>query len=273
MRHAARGVSKLRAAHTVGLPRSLALAATCMMLALIMAAALATGGRGERLLVAARVAVNSRFASLGLRVGVVHLQGASKAAQDEILTAAALKPGEPILAVDLAAVRARVEKVGWVERARVIRLFPGTLVIAVVERPLLAVWQHAGRTMVVAADGTVVSKVDPGHFASLPLIVGDGANLAAPALLPAVLRRPRLAARLGALVRVDQRRWDIRLADGGVVQLPAAEEEAALKRLDELDAKGRILQLGLARIDLRDADMVVVRPRGGSAPVLVSSGV
>ena len=78
---------------------------------------------------------------------------------------------------------------------------------------------------------------------------------------------------MSALVRVDQRRWDIRLADGGVVQLPAVQEEAALKNLDALDAKGRILQLGLARIDLRDSDMVVVRPRGGAAPVTASSGV
>ena len=48
------------------------------------------------------------------------------------------------------------------------------------KRPLMAVWEHAGRTVVVADDGTVVTKVDPGHFGGLPLIVGDGANPASP---------------------------------------------------------------------------------------------
>ena len=266
-----RGASKLRAAHKVVLPRAIAAWAAAMMVALILVAALATGGRGEALLAAARGVVDTRFASLGLRVGVIHLQGASKASRDEVMRAAALKPGQPILGLDLGAVRARVERVGWVERARVIRLLPDTVVVAVVERPLMAVWEHAGRTVVVAADGTVVGQVDPGHFASLPLIVGEGANVAARGVLPAVLRRPALAARVTALVRVDSRRWDLRLADGGVVLLPAEGEASALAQLDALERSAGILRLGLARIDLRDPKMVVVRPRGGAAPELVSA--
>ena len=268
-----RGVSKLRAAHGVGLSAPLAVAAASLILALGVVVVLATGGRGQRLVAAAHGAIDSRFASLGLRLGVIHLQGASPAAQAEILKAAALKPGQAILGLDLAAVRARVERVGWVERARVIRLLPDTLVIAVDERPLLAVWEHAGRTVVIATDGTVVTKVDPGHFAGLPLIVGDGANAAARNILPAVLARPRLAKRLDALVRVDDRRWDLRLKDGCLIQLPATGEETALKQLDDLDRASRILELGFARIDLRDPEMVAVRPQGGAAPVLTAGGV
>ena len=64
-----------------------------------------------------------------------------------------------------------------------------------------------------------------------------------------------------ALVRVDGRRWDIRLKDGGLIQLPAAGEDAALIQLDQLDQKSRLLEVGFARIDLRDPQMVAVRPR------------
>jgi cell division protein FtsQ len=244
-----------------------------MVLALGMVVVLATGGRGQRLLSAAHGAVDSRFASLGFRLGVIHLQGASPAAQKEILEAAGLKFGSPILALDLSAVRARVERVGWVERARVVRLLPATLVIAIDQRPLLAVWEHAGRAMVIAANGRVVTKVDPGHFAGLPLIVGDGANLAAYAIVPAILARPRLAQRMDAVVRVDGRRWDVRLKDGCLIMLPPDGEEAALKQLDALDRASRILDLGFARVDLRDPEMAVVRPRGGAAPVLTLGGV
>lgn len=268
-----RGPSKLHAAKGAGFSRRLGIAAAALVAVLGAVVVLATGGRGAQLVGVARGAIDSQFASLGFRLGTVHLQGASRAAQDEILKAADVKLGTPIFAVDLAKLRGRVERVGWVAHARVIRLLPDTLVIAVTERPLMAVWQHAGHTLVVASNGAVVSAVDPGHFTGLPLIVGDGANLAARAILPTVLARPRLAGRLAALVRVDGRRWDLRLKDGGVVLLPADGEGAALNRLDSLDRSSRILQLGLARIDLRDPGMVVVRPRGVAAPAAVKVGV
>jgi len=267
------GASKLRAAHRAGLPPAAAIAAACLVLALGGAVVLATGGRGQRLSALAHGVVDSRFASLGFRLGVIHLQGASPTARKEILAAAGLTFGAPILSLDLAAVRARVERVGWVQRARVVRLLPDTLVIAVAQRPLLAVWEHAGRALVIAADGRAVTQVDPSHFTGLPLIVGDGANLAAHAIVPAILARPRLAGRLDALVRVDGRRWDVRLKDGCLIMLPAEGEGAALKQLDGLDRASRILELGFARIDLRDPEMVVVRPRGGTAPVLTKGGV
>ncbi len=244
-----------------------------MVLVMVVVAVLATGGRGQALLAGARGAVDSRFASFGLRLGVIHLQGATPAAQAEILQAAAVKPGAPILGLDLAAVRDRVERVGWVEHARVIRLLPDTLVIAVDQRPLLAVWERAGRAVVIAANGAIVSEVEPSHFTSLPLIVGDGANLAASAILPLVLSRPRLASQLEALVRVDGRRWNLRLKNGGTILLPASDERAALARLDALDRTSKILELDLARIDLRDPDMVVVRPRQAAAAAMATDGV
>ncbi|MGH6955951.1 MAG: cell division protein FtsQ/DivIB [Caulobacteraceae bacterium] len=116
----------------------------------------------------------------------------------------------------------------------------------------------------VDASGGVAAGVDPARFASLPLVVGEGANLAAADILPHVLSRPRLAQRLDALVRVDGRRWDLRLKGGTIVELPASDEESALIRLDQLDQQSRILDLGFARIDLRDPQMVLVRPRQAS---------
>jgi len=244
-----------------------------MILTLAAVAALATGGRASQLTGTVKSALDSRFATLGLALGSVQLRGASPPAKAEILTAAALRPGDPILTLDLDALRARVEKVAWVKTARVMRLYPDTVVIAIEQRPLMAVWEHAGRVAVVANDGAVVAKADPARYASLPLIVGDGANLAMTTLLPAIEARPRLHDRVEALVRVDGRRWDVRLKDGGLIQLPADDQDAALARLDELDRKSRVLELGLARIDLRDPAMVVVRPREGVAPVLASGGV
>jgi cell division protein FtsQ len=71
--------------------------------------------------------------------------------------------------------------------------------------------------------------------------------------------------RVDALVRVDERRWDLRLKDGGLVQLPALDQEAALIRLDALDQRERLLDLGFARVDLRTPETVAVRPTEGAA--------
>jgi cell division protein FtsQ len=234
---------------------------------------LATNHRAERLAGAAGTGFVDATSAAGFRLADVRLEGASAQSSADILRAADLAKGAPLVTIDLDQARRRVEQVGWVKSARVVRLFPDSVVIAVTERRLLAVWEKDGRVGVIDSTGVVAPEADPARFSRLPLVVGDGANLAAAHILPLVLERPRLMARLDALVRVDDRRWDLRLKDGGVVQLPATDEEAALIRLDELDQASRILDLGFTRIDLRDPQMVAVRPKQTTAGGLVAGGV
>jgi cell division protein FtsQ len=151
--------------------------------------------------------------------------------------------------------------VGWVKEARIVRLLPDTLVISVAERRQLAVWQHDGKTAVIDDHGQVIPEAKPARFSSLPLVVGEGADAAAPAILPVLAQRPRLMQLADALVRVDDRRWDLRLKDGSLIQLPATAEEDALMRLEQLDQRSHILELGFDRIDLRNPELVAVRPR------------
>ena len=229
------------------------------------AVALATGGRGERLAQAVGAGVDGRFGEAGFRLRQVHVQGASQMATADILKAAGVYKDQPLLGLDLARVRGQVEKVGWVKQARVVRLLPDTLVIAVDERRQMAVWQHAGRSVVIDEHGAVIPEADANRFAILPLVVGAGAAQHAGEILPLVAQRPRLMERMEALVRVDDRRWDLRLKDGSLIQLPSAAEEEALVQLEQLDQRQRILDLGFERIDLRNPDVVAVRPRAAPA--------
>jgi cell division protein FtsQ len=248
------------------------LGGTALVLIGALIVAGATGHRAERLAAATGDAIGQAVADAGLRLQTVRLDGASPEASADILRAASLERGVPLLGVDLAAARRRVEQVGWVKSAKVVRLFPDTVAIEVDERRLMAVWQHDGHASVVDVAGVVAPEADPARFTNLPLVVGEGANVAAAQILPLVAAHGRLAQRLDALVRVDDRRWDLRLKDGGIVQLPATDEEAALIRLDQLDQQSRILDLGFARIDLRDPEMVAVRPRPAPAAGVVSDG-
>ena len=237
-------------------------AATLVVGVGILAAVLATGARAERIGASISGGMGAMAGGMGLTLKRVHITGASPEAEPAIQRALGLYSGQPITSLDLDAIRTRVQGVGWVKEARVVRLLPDTLIVEVKEHDRLAVWQEAGQIKVIDNRGQVIDGADARRYPTLPLVVGKGADVAAGEILPLLAQRPRLMGMVDALVRVDERRWDLRLKDGSLIQLPATEQEAALIRLDALDQRERLLDLGFARVDLRTPDEVAVRPAG-----------
>jgi cell division protein FtsQ len=265
--------AKLAAPRRMGLAPASALAIAGLVVVIGGLAILASDARVRRFTDNFAAGVDRRLTAEGLQVQTLTIQGASPDAEVDIARASGLYRSEPILHVDLESLRHRIEQVGWVKSARVVRLLPSTIVIAVVQRPTLAVWEHAGRALVIDNSGQAIPEADPARFANLPLVVGEGADAAAPQILPIVRAHPQVMQHLDALVRVDERRWDLRMKDGSLIQLPASGEDAALIQLDQLDQKSRILELGFERIDLRDPDLVAVRPKEIAPPgQLVANG-
>jgi len=265
--------AKLAATRRIGLAPLSAVSIAALIAVLGGLAIVASDARVHSFAQAMATGVDEQLAAQGLRIRDLNIQGASPDAQADIARACGPLRDQPILHVDLGALRRRVEQVGWVKSARVVRLLPDTIVVAVVQRPTFAVWEHAGRVLVIDNTGHAIPEADPARFANLPLVVGDGADQAAPRILPVVRSHPLVMQRLDALVRVDNRRWDLRMKDGGLIQLPASGEDAALIQLDQLDQKSRILELGFERIDLRDPELVAVRPREVAPPgQLVANG-
>ena len=258
-------VSKFRAsAQGAGLPPHIALACAAGALVLAGGVALFTGDRLHNIGVAIGQGAASALGGAGFRLTSLKINGATPMAAADIARGSGLAKDEPTLGLDLAAVRERVKRVGWVEDATVTRLLPSTIVITVKARTPAAVWQSNGVMRVVDTEGRVIAEASPDRFPDLPLVVGPGANGADPGIMGLVKARPRLSSRVEALVRVDQRRWDLRLKDGSLIQLPAVGEDEALIHLDKLDSAQNLLDLGFERIDLRSPEMVVVR-RGAQA--------
>lgn len=243
-------------------PRAVVLAIAAGVV--VLAGVLATGGRAERIGASVGQGLDGAAVALGLKLDKLFIEGESAEATAAIQRAVALEPGQAMTSIDLGAVRERVEAVGWVRSAKVVRLLPDTLIVHVVEHDRLAVWQSGGRNHVIDSHGQVIEGADPGRYPNLPLVVGKGAEQAAAEILPLIAQRPRLMSRMEALVRVDERRWDLRLKDGSLIQLPATNQDAALIQLDALDQRERLLELGFARIDLRTPDEVAVRPASGA---------
>jgi cell division protein FtsQ len=224
------GPRKIEATHGAGLAPKVALGVATAAVLGVAALALFTGERFETLKRGTDRTSDALAGALGFGVRAVTIEGASPQTRAAVLAAADVRRGDNILAVDLQGVRERAEAVSWVEAVTVRRLLPDTLAIAVTERRPMAVWQNRGRIALVDATGRVIAGADAARFTQLPLVVGPGAGQAAGAVLPLLHARPRLMERVEALVRVDNRRWDLRLRDGALIQLPALDEENALMR-------------------------------------------
>ena len=231
----------------------------------LLVGVMATGSRGERLASAIGGGVDRMTVGAGFGLRRVKIEGASAEARPAIEAALQLAAGQPILPIDLDAVQAQVKSVGWVKDAQVVRLLPDTLLVRVVEHDRLAVWQMGGVNRLIDSGGRVIAGADASRYPGLPLVVGKGANEAAGAILPLLAERPRLMSRIDALIRVDERRWNLRLKDGALIQLPALGQDAALIKLDALDQRERLLDLGFSRVDLRTPEEVALRLPGDGA--------
>jgi len=229
----------------------------------LMAVVLMTNHRGETLGNGVVNFANERAAALGLNLQNVRLVGVSPQAADDVKKALPFHRGDPLAFTDLVAVQKAVENVGWVRSATVRRQFPGSLIVTVVERPRLAVWQYHGQDSVIDDQGQVIPEARADRFPDLPLVVGEGANETANDILELMRLRPQLLQKTYALQRVDTRRWNILLKNGAVIKLPALDQDQAFARLDALINQRRVLDQGFAEIDLLDPKALVVVPLQG----------
>ncbi len=200
------------------------------------------------------------MADAGLRLARIEVEGRVHTDDRALLAAVGARRGDAMLEIDPAAVRERLKTLGWVREADVRRRLPNTLEVTLTERTPFAIWQHQGRHVVIDREGVVLAETDLQSFGPLPLVVGAGAAERAAEILDLVARSPVVNDRFRAAVRVADRRWNIRLSTGADVLLPEGAEAPALERLASLQASHALLDRGLAAVDMRLPDRLVLRP-------------
>jgi cell division protein FtsQ len=205
-------------------------------------------------------------ASAGLVVQEVVLEGHRNAPVGLLREAIGVRRGDPILSFDPQAARERIEMIAWVDEAHVERHLSGTIRVRIVERRPFAFWQRDGRISVIDREGKVVATENIGQFGRLPLVVGAGAEREAGRMIELMAAQPLVMDRTHALVRIGERRWNLRLRNGTDVLLPEGHEAAALARLAELQQKQQLLDRPLAAIDLRLPDKLVLRTQQANQP-------
>ncbi|MCO6419724.1 cell division protein FtsQ/DivIB [Siccirubricoccus sp. KC 17139] len=205
-------------------------------------------------------------ASAGLKVQEVVLEGSRNTPHELVREALSVRRGDPILAFDPQAARERLEMIPWVRTAHVQRLLNGTIRVKLDERNPFAIWQQDRHFSIIDREGKVVESASLGAFGPLPLVVGPRANEGAAAMIDLLRTQREVNDRVEALVRVAGRRWNLVLRNKAEVLLPEGQEEAAILRLAELQAKQALLDRPLVAIDLRLPDKLVLRLPQAAAP-------
>ena len=207
-------------------------------------------------------------AQSGFRVRNVLVEGRVETKSGDILAALKAERGAPLLDIDVAAAKARLEGLPWIKSAEVERQLPDTLRVKVEERKPFALWQLGQRLSVIDREGVVIVRDNVGRFADRPLVVGEGAERRAAEILDLVASEPAISKAVDAAVLVSGRRWNLRLKGGIEVRLPEEGMDAAWHRLARMERETRLLNKAITAIDLRQPDRVMVglTPEAAKAP-------
>ena len=241
---------------------------------IVLAAVLVFGGTGwlwsngwiQRSLERTELALLAATADAGLELDDVLVEGRKRTERSVVLETLGVVRGQPILAVDPHAAKARLERLPWIRGATVERRLPDVIHVRLVERQPLARWQNQGRIAVIDRRGEVIPGADPKSFARLLVVVGEGAADRTPDLLAMLNGEPELRSRVSAAVWVRGRRWNLRLDDSIDVRLPEQNPGAAWAELARAQREHGVLRRDVAVVDLRLPDRLVVRTTSEAAP-------
>jgi cell division protein FtsQ len=201
---------------------------------------------------------------------IVGLNHMNRSIVDEVVTdelrraaeaANSAKAPQPL--VDVASIRRRLMRFGWVKDARVSRRLPDMLVIDIVERAPSALWQNQGQLALIDQEGVLLDRVPIDKMPDLPLVIGAGANAHAEELGRLMGAVPTLKPQLASATWVGGRRWDLNFQSGETVALPEGIDPAreALERFAKLDHSNGLLGRGVVRFDMRLRGKMIVRLR------------
>ena len=244
------------------------LALTVVLIMLGTGVGVFAGGYVARAIDGVQAAIAAPFTDAGFAVREVTITGQERTTPEAASSALALNKGGSIFGVRPDAARSRLLMLPWVADAEVRRHFPDTITVHLIEKRPFALWKNGNVLTVVERSGAVITKVEQNSFGHLPLIAGTGAPEAAAPMIDALGSQKAIQARLVAIERVGERRWDLHLSGGVTVRLPEEGWERQLEELEKLIVEKGVMERDIEMIDLRYPDNYVFRLHNGdSRPV------
>lgn len=193
-------------------------------------------------------------------VKLMAIEGASGEVSEDIREILGLD--FPISSFDLSLedMRLRVMELDAVADARLQIRAGGILHFDIEQREPAVVWRQGDRIEVLDPFGKRVGPLDSrADRPDLPLIAGEGADLATVEARRLLAVAAPIHDRIRGLVRVGERRWDIVLDGGQKIMLPPTGAVAALERVMARVQMQDLLERDLQVIDMRNPDRPTIR--------------
>lgn len=201
--------------------------------------------------------IYTKSARIGFKLEEVIVQGRNKTDQETLLKALNIKRGDAILAINLEALRFKIEKLEWVRSATIIRQLPNILYIKIIERNPIAIWQNNQKIYLVDEDGTPIYTNNQQNY-KLPIVVGEGAPAKTPEILEIIKNYPKVFENLQAICRIRERRWNLFLTGNMAVKLSDNSLKDSLANLEQLLNDNRICN-DVKEIDLRPNERFFIK--------------
>ncbi len=257
-------VSRDRHASVAGGPwplPALSVPAMCACLAALVYVAATGFGTKSRSDVPLARALDGIAAVAGFQLNQIELSGQRQTDVNQAFAAIQAQNIRSLPMLDLEVARDGLRKLRWVRDARLVRVWPGTLRVTLVERRPFAIWSEAGKSRLIDRDGTVLQTLTTDTDLGLPVFHGPGAAETSAKAQAMIAQYPDLARAMAYAERVGNRRWRLVLTTGSRLELPETAAAGALAKVVSTPIWQRLLDGQLGVVDLRTPGRMLLRPR------------
>ena len=194
----------------------------------------------------------------GFKFETVVIKGNKHIEPKEIVATLNADVGTPLFAISLKNSYHKLKENSWVRNLSIMRLLPNTIVIHIMERVPIAIWQHEKRLALIDAEGNIIDNNHIENFPTLLQVVGSDANLYAEHLIESLKMEPELAGNIISAVRYGERRWNLVLKQNITVKMPENNFDKALRYLAKMNETGKLFDQNYKSLDLRDSSKYYV---------------
>lgn len=197
----------------------------------------------------------------GFGIGEVSVTGHRYASDTDVYNALDLENVRTFWDLDAREAVRRIERIAWVDRAEITRLYPNALRIDIRERTPQLVWSRGEQDYLIDGTGRVLASLEAGHSWRLPRITGEGANTELRSLFIALSRHGKLFQNVLHAERISERRWRLVSKSGSWLELAAEREADGLDAVSSDAALTATFTGAPSIIDVRTPGRITIRPR------------
>ena len=203
---------------------------------------------------------NTLLINYGFNLQNIHITGNNNVQKEDILKRINVKEYKTIFDINLLTIHNRLLMNEWIETLKIERTLPSSITIKIVEKKPIAIWQTKIGDKLITKDGSIISNANITTFKNhLPIIIGEGANTNAYLILNILRKNQELYNNVWSISYINKRRWNVHFKQGLIVLLPQKDILASWTKIDFLQKKYKIFNIGLTEIDIRNKDQIFAK--------------